>query len=283
MPETAIDPESPSRAAVGYAATPASLAVPRAPTTLQSAPALMPAIDLDRANAQLGTAAAEDTIRWALDAFGERLVMSSSFGAHSALMLHMVQEVAPQMPVVLVDTGYLFPETYQFIEQMQARFGFRLEVFSASMSAARQEALYGRLWEQGTEGVERYLWLNKVEPMQRALQTLGVQAWIAGLRRDQSEHRRTLRRIDMQDGRIKVHPILEWSLQDIEAYLERHKLPFHPLCAQGYRSIGDWHSTLPTVEGQDPREGRILGQSQECGIHLNLSQAQADSLKSSGL
>ncbi|MCA9602113.1 MAG: phosphoadenylyl-sulfate reductase, partial [Myxococcales bacterium] len=158
-----------------------------------------------------------------------------------------------------------------------------LKVYGPAITTARQEALHGRLWEKGDSGVREYLRVHKVEPMQRALHELGVTGWLAGLRADQTEHRRGLRRADMQDGRAKLHPILHWSFDELEGYLREHNLPFHPLYDDGYKSIGDTHSTLPTVPGQDPRDGRILGKKRECGIHLSPSEGENDSLKSSGL
>jgi phosphoadenosine phosphosulfate reductase len=238
---------------------------------------------LDELNRRLEGAEPEEIIGWAKERFGDGLVMSTSFGAQSAVMLHLVSRVAPEIPVIFIDTGYLFPETYRFADELVRRFGIRLEVFSPTMTAARQEALHGKLWEQGEEGVQRYLRINKVEPMGRALEQLGAQAWLAGLRADQTDHRGALRRVELQDGRYKIHPILHWSVADVESYMKEHELPFHPLYAQGYRSIGDWHSTLPTTDDMDPRDGRVLGKKRECGIHLPLTEEENASLKSSGL
>lgn len=246
-------------------------------------PATPDDLDLDRVNRDLEGAGAEAVIRWAHARYGNQLVMSSSFGATAAVMLHLVATAAPGMPILCIDTGYLFPETYTFAEQLERRFGLNLKWYSATMTQARQEALYGKLWDQGDEGVKRYLYLNKVEPMQRALRDVGATAWLAGLRADQTEHRAGLRRVDRQDGRIKIHPILDWTEDDVNAYMEKHDLPYHPLYAEGYKSIGDHHSTLPVVEGMDARAGRILGTKRECGLHLPLSEAAAVSLKSSGL
>lgn len=238
---------------------------------------------LEQVNRRLESAEPEAVVRWAAETFGDGLVMSTSFGAHSAVMLHLVSRVIPKIPVIFIDTGYLFPETYRFADELTRRFDLRLEVYGASMTTARQEALYGKQWEQGEEGVQRYLRMNKVEPMQRALTDLGACAWLAGLRAEQTEHRSALRRIDVQDGRTKIHPILHWTMADVEAYMEANDLPFHPLYADGYRSIGDWHSTLPTTEDMDPRDGRVLGKKRECGLHLPLSDEENASLKSSGL
>ncbi|MEM9069072.1 MAG: phosphoadenylyl-sulfate reductase [Myxococcota bacterium] len=238
---------------------------------------------IDDANVELGDVDAETLIGWAAETFGDGLVLSSSFGAHSAVMLHLVSRVAPQTPVIFVDTGYLFPETYRFAAELERRFGLNLKVYGPTMTPARQEALYGQLWEQGDEGVQEYLKRNKVEPMERALRELGTTGWMAGLRARQTEHRAQLRRIDVQNGRVKIHPILKWSMEDVEAYLDEHELPYHPLYADGFRSIGDVHSTLPTTADMDPRDGRILGKKRECGIHLPLSAEENKSLTSSGL
>jgi phosphoadenosine phosphosulfate reductase len=239
--------------------------------------------DLDEENRAVGASSAEELIDWASNRYGEKLIASTSFGATSAVMLHLVHRVAPRTPIICVDTGYLFPETYQFAEALIKRLSLDVRFYSAQMSPARQEALYGKLWEQGEDGVNRYLQINKVEPMQRAIRELGAEAWMAGLRAEQTQHRAGLRRIDRQDGRIKLHPVLHWSSEDMTAYMDHHDLPYHPMFEQGYRSIGDHHSTIPTTADMDPRDGRILGKTRECGLHLPLTEEQNQSLKSSGL
>src|SRR5690606_21831913 len=143
-----------------------------------------------------------EVVAWAAARFEGRLALSTSFGATSAVMLHLVASVAPRTKVICVDTGYLFPETYRFAEDLTQRLGLDVHWTSARVTGPRQEALYGKLWEQGAEGVARYLELNKVEPMERALRELGVTAWMAGLRSEQTEHRRALRRIVLQNGRV---------------------------------------------------------------------------------
>ena len=239
--------------------------------------------DLDEHNRRVGASTAEELIEWGVAQYGDGLIASTSFGATSAVMLHLVHRVAPRLPVVCIDTGYLFPETYRFADELIKRFDLDVHFFTATMSPARQEALYGRLWEQGEEGVRRYLEINKVEPMRRALDSLGAVAWMAGLRSDQTEHRARLRRIEQQDGRPKLHPILHWTAEEVAEYMKRYELPLHPMVEQGYRSIGDHHSTIPTTAEMDPRDGRILGKTRECGLHLPLTKEQSESLKSSGL
>jgi phosphoadenosine phosphosulfate reductase len=225
-------------------------------------------IDLDAVNAQLANASPQDVLAWAHKTFGPSLAMTSSFGNQSAVLLHLATQVVPDIPVIAIDTGYLFPETYTFMEELRQKLHLNLKVFSPAMTAARQEALYGKLWEQGEDGLKKYLHINKVEPMNRAIQDLGVKAWVAGLRKQQTEHRATLRTVELQDGTYKIHPILNWTSKDIHGYLTKNGLSYHPLDAKGYKSIGDTHSTFPVTEGMDERAGRKLGTNQECGLHV---------------
>jgi phosphoadenosine phosphosulfate reductase len=210
---------------------------------------------------------ADDRVRWAIETFGDRLVMSTSFGIQSAVTLHLVTRFAPKIPVVFVDTGYLFPETYQFADQLTRRLNLNLKVFNPRETAARQEALHGRLWEQGKDALEQYNFLNKVEPMNRAIQELGASAWITGLRRAQAKTREDLDIVQLQKRTYKIHPILDWSERDVYQYLTRHDLPYHPLWEKGYVSVGDIHSSAPLAAGQTPEETRFSGLKRECGLH----------------
>ncbi|MCX5661595.1 MAG: phosphoadenylyl-sulfate reductase [Planctomycetota bacterium] len=241
-------------------------------------------IDLDAVNRQLAGATPEHVVRWAAETFSTGLVMTSSFGAQSAVMLHLVTQVIPDIPVVFVDTGYLFPETYQFAEALTRRLKLNLKVYQSPLSPARMEALMGRLWEEETkEALDRYDQIRKKEPMQRALRELGVTAWLAGLQRHQTEHRSKLRVVELQNGMPKIHPVLEWTSRDVYQYLKRHDLPYHPLYEQGYASIGDVHSTRPIGEGMNERDGRFGGLKQECGLHLPTTPDENDSRGASNL
>lgn len=226
-----------------------------------------PKFDLDTMNRELETQSAEQRVAWALENFPHRIVMTSSFGAQSAVCLHLVTQQCPNIPVVLVDTGYLFPETYQFIDSLSERLSLNLCIYRAPYSPAWQEARYGKLWEKGLEGIERYNHLNKVEPMQRALRDLGAQAWISGLRRQQAKSRQHLEVLLWRNGRCKIHPVIDWTDRDIYRYLSKHGLPYHPLWEQGYVSIGDVHTTHRLVDGMSPEETRFFGLKRECGLH----------------
>ena len=222
---------------------------------------------VDAMNADLEQMTAEERVSWALMHLPGKHALSSSFGAQAAVSLHMVTKQAPGLPVILVDTGYFFPETYRFIDELAVRLELNLKIYQPQMSPAWLEARYGRLWEQGVDGIERYNDLRKTEPMRRALTELGISTWFAGLRRDQSESRRNIKPLEWRDGRWKVLPILDWSDRDVFGYLTKHDLPYHPLWEQGYVSIGDWHTTRTLAEAGDAEATRFFGLKRECGIH----------------
>ena len=243
-------------------------------------------LDLTAINQRLADVGAKEVVLWAVETFGEgAIVMSTSFGIQSAVMLHLVAQIVPEIPVIWVDTGYLPPETYKFADELTQRLNLNLKIYQAVMSPARMEALHGKLWErQDVESLNLYDRIRKVEPMQRALQDLGATAWLAGLRRDQTSHRQALPKVALQDGICKVHPILNWHSRDIYYYLKEHDLPYHPLFDLGYTTVGDWHSSRPlTADDSHERDTRFQGLKQECGLHLPNSPGEAQSLDSSTL
>ncbi len=149
---------------------------------LNALPKVERILALAETNAQLEKLDAEGRVAWALENLPGNYVLSSSFGIQAAVSLHLVNQIRPDIPVILTDTGYLFPETYQFIDELTDKLKLNLKVYRAAESAAWQEARYGKLWEQGVEGIEKYNEINKVEPMNRALKELNAQTWFAGLR-----------------------------------------------------------------------------------------------------
>jgi phosphoadenosine phosphosulfate reductase len=216
---------------------------------------------------------ANERITWAVERFGDGLAMSTSFGIQSAVMLHLVTRIVPEIPVIFVDTGYLFPETYRFAADLEERLSLDLRVYTPRWTAARQEAIHGRRWEGGVEGLKAYNLENKVEPMNRALRDLGATAWLSGLRRSQSRSRSGLKVIQRQQRTQKIHPIVDWSEKAVYEYLKAHDLPFHPLWEQGYVSVGDWHSTVPLQPGMEAESTRFNGLKRECGLHESSRQA----------
>jgi len=225
------------------------------------------AMALAATNAQLEKSSAEERVSWALENLPGAYVLSSSFGIQAAVSLHLVTHQQPDIPVILTDTGYLFPETYRFIDELADQLNLNLKVFRAETSPAWQEARYGKLWEQGVEGIEKYNEINKVEPMNRAIETLGAQTWFAGLRRDQSGSRANLPVLGVQRGVFKLLPIIDWDNRQIHQYLEQHKLKYHPLWDEGYLSVGDTHTTRKWEPGMAEEETRFFGLKRECGLH----------------
>jgi phosphoadenosine phosphosulfate reductase len=220
-------------------------------------------------NQWLGELSAEERVAWALENTAGEHALSSSFGAQAAVSLHLVTQQAPALPVILIDTGYLFPETYRFVDELTERLRLNLKVYRPQIGIAWMEARLGRLWEGGLDGIDRYNRMRKVEPMQRALDELGVRTWIAGLRRSQSRTRAGLEFLQLRDGRWKLHPIADWSDRDVWQYLQRHDLPYHPLWHQGYVSIGDVHTTRRLEPGMNEEDTRFFGLKRECGLHFD--------------
>ncbi len=242
-------------------------------------------LDLQSLNQTFDRSTATELIEWGYQTFGEGLVLTTSFGIQSAVMLGLVTSVVPDVPVIWIDTGYLPVETYRFADQLITRLSLNIKVYQSPLSPARMEARHGRLWEAGTvEAFNRYDSIRKVEPMQRALKELGTTAWLTGLRAKQTEHRKTLNRIEMQENRYKLLPILHWSSKEVYDYLKAHNLPYHPLWEEGYVTVGDAHSSRPlTADDTDERSTRFNGLKQECGIHIPQTPEEAQSLNSSSL
>jgi len=210
---------------------------------------------------------AEERVALALKTLPGQHMVSSSFGAQSAVMLHLVTRQQPDIPVVLIDTGYLFPETYQFVDELREKLALNLKVFGPSLSGAWQEARHGKRWEQGLRGLEAYNQDNKVAPMQRAIDELRVGTWFSGLRRNQSIERENTPFVENAGDRFKVYPIADWSDRDVYDYLKKHDLPYHPLWERGYVSIGDVHTTKSLAEVDSMEETRFFGLKRECGLH----------------
>jgi phosphoadenosine phosphosulfate reductase len=244
-----------------------------------------PNLSLEEINQTLGNANAQQLVEWSAETFGEGLVMSTSFGIQAAVMLHLVTEIIPDIPIIWVDTGYLPAETYRFAQELSDRLKLNLKVYQSPLTPARMEALYGKLWnQQDVEALNRYDFIRKVEPMQRALKELEATAWLAGLRRQQTEHRQALDKVELQGNQYKVYPILTWNSRDIYHYLTAHDLPYHPYFDKGYVTVGDWHSSRPVMAGdENERDSRFHGLKQECGLHLPLTPEAAQSLDSSTL
>ena len=234
-------------------------------------PASLPEQWLSQWNELLEEQTPIERVAWAMENLPSNFVLSSSFGIQSAVMLHMMTQIDPNIPVIVTDTGYLFPETYRFIDELTDKLNLNLQVYTAKHSPAWQLARYGEQWNQGADELKRYNQLNKVEPLERGLSELDAGTWFSGIRRQQSDHRAGLSVVSILRGRFKVHPIIDWTNRDVHQYLTQHDLPYHPLWDEGYVSVGDTHSTRPLTLGMDEQDTRFGGQQREWGLHTDTS------------
>ncbi|QIE02117.1 phosphoadenylyl-sulfate reductase [Buchnera aphidicola] len=224
---------------------------------------------LSKCNILISKYSAEERINWALKNLPNTHIMSSSFGIQSIVLIHLMTQKKPDIPIILIDTGYLFPQTYNFIDMLTDKFQLNLKVFRSKISPAWQESRYGKLWEKGITGINFYNKINKVEPMNIAFRQLSVQTWFSGLRREQSKSRSALNYLSIQNGIFKILPILDWSNTVVNQYLKLHNLDIHPLYSQGYVSVGDVHTTKKYTLGMSEEETRFFGLKRECGLHDN--------------
>ena len=218
---------------------------------------------------------AQERIGWAFESLSGPHALSTSFGVQSAVSLHLLTQAKPDIPVILVDTGYLYADTYRYADDLVERFGLNLHVMRPQLGSSWMEARVGKLWENGLDGLQRYNQLHKVEPMQRGLRDLDVHCWFAGLRRMQSPSRAATNILELRDNRWKLHPIADWEDLDIASYAMQHDLPEHPLSKQGYVSVGDVHTTRPLRPGMDTSQARFFGLTRECGLHVGNEESAA--------
>lgn len=196
---------------------------------------------------------------------GKRLCMTSSFQTHSLPLLHMMTRMYPELPVLFIDTGFHFPETYAFRDKIRKEWDLNLINLQSHIPKDQQKDAEGRFLY--TSDPEYCCFINKVKPLQEEVNKYDI--WVAGLRKDQTAFRKTLSKKEhQQNGQIKYHPILEWTAKMIYQYKQKYDLPEHPLDKKGYMSIGCMPCTTLPIEKAE-REGRWFGLNKtECGIHL---------------
>ncbi|TDC71266.1 phosphoadenylyl-sulfate reductase [Actinomadura sp. GC306] len=228
-----------------------------------------PTLDLEdiveSASAALDGAPTLEIIRWAAATFGDRICLTSSMS--DAALIHLVSKVKPGIDVLFVDTGYHFAETIGTRDAVEAVYPVNVVNVTPSRTVEEQEAALGpRLFGRNPD---LCCHLRKVEPLGRALE--GYMAWFSGIRRDETATRRDRRVVewDRRRGMVKVNPILDWSQEDMDNYIEDNGVLVNPLHYDGYPSIGCAPCTSPVADGEDPRSGRWAGMGKvECGIHL---------------
>ena len=216
------------------------------------------------AAAKLEGRPAEAIVSWAVEQFGERFCVTSSFA--DAVLVHLVSRVAPGIEVVFLDTGLHFAETLRVREVVQRTLPVTVRSVRPELTVAEQEERYGpKLWARTPD---ECCALRKVEPLERALDR--YDAWAAGLRRDESPSRSNTPVVSFEAARdkVKVSPLAAWSQADVDAYISRYNVPVNALLRQGYASVGCWPCTRRTPPGTDPRAGRWpMFDKNECGIH----------------
>ena len=226
---------------------------------------------IQEARKHLKQLSAEERIDWAYKKFGSKFVATTSFGIQSAVLLHMIHKIQNnhKIPVIWVDTGYLPSETYKYAKHLTEKLSLNIQVVQSSISPARMEALYGRLWEtEKPEDLEKYHLIRKVEPLDLILEKLNVSCWSSGVRGNQTNYRRSMTCLDFVRDRLSIRPLLDWNQKDIFYYMQNNNLPQHPLFEKGYSTVGDWHSSAADSNGLQGRDTRFGGLKEECGIHL---------------
>jgi phosphoadenosine phosphosulfate reductase len=225
-------------------------------------------LDLAATNAELETATPQDILAWTWQRFAPDVILTCSFQHDGVILAHMLRDIAPEVPVVFVNTGFHFPETLQYRDEIVARLGIKLVELQPIMPREEFAARHGL--DLYARDPDLCCHINKVEPLKRFLP--GVRAWINGRRRDQSGGRGNIRVVEaFQGGLFKINPLASWTSRDSFYYLEQHGIPTHPLFEQGYASIGCAPCTRPVLPGENERDGRWAGLAKtECGLHTFL-------------
>ena len=215
---------------------------------------------------------AQELLIWGHEQFADKFVLTTSFGIQSAVLLHMtgVFESSNKPKVIWIDTGYLPKETYLYADQLRSLLEIDLVIVQSDVSPARMEALYGHLWDTGSqEDFEKYHQMRKVQPLENALSKQAIKCWASGVRKGQTTNRESMNLIDFIRGRLSLRPLLNWSKKDIFYYMQENNLPQHPLFEKGYSTVGDWHSSQAENATNKGRSTRFGGVKEECGIHIN--------------
>ncbi|HEY7116047.1 MAG TPA: phosphoadenylyl-sulfate reductase [Tepidisphaeraceae bacterium] len=231
-------------------------------------------LDLTELNAMFETAHPSKIVEWAIANWGgDEVVATSSFGAESALMIHLAIQHKPDIRIVMIDTGYLFPETWRHMEEMRRRFNLNVWVYRTKHDPIMWLREHGEGDPTWRNDDKKCCAANKNEPMDRAMKELRPKAWLRGIRRDQAKTRELARFVEWDERHncYAVSPLLNWSGKEIYQYMKQHELPYHPLYEKGYPSIGcnPLSCTRAIQPGEDPRAGRWAGSGKvECGINL---------------
>ena len=222
--------------------------------------------DVEQLADEFETRSAQDLLAWAVDRFEGRIMLTCSWQMQSSVLIAMLHEIGANIRVVELDTGLLFPETYETRERLVAKYDLELERIDPRETVEEQALSEGpELWRRDPD---RCCALRKVEPLERALE--GMDAWITGIRRAQSVTRRDAKVLELDPrGVVKVQPLAGWADEDVKGYLFAHDVPYNPLHDRGFPSIGCTPCTRAIRPGEDSRAGRWAdAEKTECGLHL---------------
>ena len=209
----------------------------------------------------------ERALTWAFETFGNRVAISSAFGAEGMVLIDIASRLRKDFRLFTIDTEFLFPETYNLMDRIEEKYGIAIERVYTGLSPEEQERTHGAvLWMRDPD---RCCNLRKVEPLRRKLGELD--AWITSIRRDQTSVRSSARRVewDAKFSMVKINPIVDWTSKHVWRYIRDHDVPYNALHNQDYPSIGCTHCTRAVRPGEDARAGRWPGFTKtECGLHV---------------
>ncbi len=222
--------------------------------------------DLERVKILAESWKPEQVLSWAFTTYGDDVAIATGLGVEGMAWLDIASRVNPDLKVFTGDTEFLFSETYDLMDRVEERYGIKIERLFSELTPEEQERLYGKaLWARDPD---ECCSLRKVEPLRRKLATLD--AWVTGVRRDQTLERQSIRKVDWdyKFNLVKISPLADWTREMIWSYVVKHDVPYNPLHDQNYPSIGCTHCTRAVQPGEDPRAGRWSGfRKTECGLH----------------
>jgi phosphoadenosine phosphosulfate reductase len=220
---------------------------------------------------------AADILRWTVDRFGTRATFATGFGVEGCVIVSLIGEARLPIDIFTLDTGLLFPETYELWRTLEARYGVRIRPVRPELTVAEQEESYGAaLWAREPD---RCCELRRIAPLRAALHWFD--AWITAIRREQTPERATAQVVeqDRKFGLVKINPLVGWTRHDVWKYVREHDVPYNPLHDAGYPSIGCMPCTTAVAAGEDERAGRWRGVAKrECGLHVAEFRSQRTKL-----
>lgn len=240
----------------------------------QTTPTLWFPSNIEALNKRFTTAGPQDLLEWVTTKLGDDVALSTGFGLSGIVLMHMLSEIRPWTPIFYLETDLHFEETLELREALQGRLGLTIQEVHCGLSLEEQGKCFGpKLW-QSEPGLCCHL--RKVEPLKRYLSN--KRGWITGIRRDQGPTRASTPVVSWDEASqvVKFAPLAHWTREQVQEYIQTHKLPTNKLHAEGYASVGCWPCTVKTAVGGAERSGRWAGREKtECGLHVQLSVASS--------